>query len=178
MDFKQELEWLLKNTTTQEEAFNFFDKLETVEISMLQGLWKGKELRTGHPMDGLLNACRWYGKRFDNKENVHPLVFETGTHKLYFGNPGLLPLKLPYEKIPRSIISILFSLINPLIRTKKSKARLRLVEYRGKVSASMLYDQLAIIDVFRKVDDNTVIGVMDFKDSTSSKNYFFVLERV
>jgi len=163
---------------TQEVAFSFFDELEPVELAMMQGLWKGKELRAGHPMEGLLGACRWYGKKFNNAETVYPLVFETGAHKLYCGNPGLLPLNAPYEKIPKNIISILFSIVHPFISTKKSKARLRMVEYRGKVSASMLYDQLAIIDVFRKVDDNTVMGVMDYKESPSSKSYFFVLESV
>lgn len=178
MDFKQKLKQALAKVMTQEDAFSFFDELETVELSMMQGLWKGKELRAGHPMEGLLGACKWYGKKFNNAESVHPLVFETGTHKLYFGNPRLLPLNAHYEKIPKSIISIFFSIVHSLISTKKSKARLRMVKYRGKVSASMLYDQLAIIDIFRKIDENTVIGVMDFKQSLSSKSYFFVLERV
>ena len=178
MNSKQKSEELLAKGMTQEAAFSFFDELEPVELSMMQGLWKGKELRAGHPMEGLLEACKWYGKKFNNEENVHPLVFETGTHKLYYGNPGLLPLNAPYAKIPKSVISMLFSIVHPFIITKKSKARLRMIEYRGKLSASMLYDQLAIIDVFRKVDDNTVMGVMDFKESQSSKSYFFVLESV
>lgn len=176
MNFKRELEELLVKGMTQEEAFGLFDKLEPVQLSMMQGLWKGKEILTGHPMEGVLYACRWYGKRFVNEENVYPLVFEKGTHKLYYGNPGLLPLKVPYEKIPKKVVSVLFSIIHPLISTKKSKARLRMVKYRGKVSASMLYDQLAIIDIFRKVDDNTVMGVMDFKDDPGNKSYFFILE--
>ena len=50
-----------------------------------------------------------------------------------------------------------------LLSTTKSRARLRMTEYRGKVSATMIYDQLPINDVFRKLDDNTVIGVMDNK---------------
>jgi hypothetical protein len=175
MDLKQRLDELSRKRITQEEAFSFFDKLEPVALSMMQGLWKGKELLAGHPMEGVLDACKWYGKRFDNVENVYPLVFKTGNHKLYFGNPRLMPLNVPFEKIHKGIISILFSIIHSFISTKKSKARLRMVEYRGKVSASMLYDQLAIIDIFRKVDDNTVMGVMDFKESSSSESYFFVL---
>lgn len=178
MDSKQKLEELIKKRITQEEAFSFYDTLDTVELSMMKGLWKGRELRTGHPMEGLLDACKWYGKRFEDIENVHPLVFLTSKNKLFYGNPGLLPLKLPIEKLPNNIISILFSILSPFIRTKKSKARLRMIEYRGKISASMPYDQLAIIDIFRKVDENTVVGIMDFKENPSSKSYFFVLERV
>jgi hypothetical protein len=46
---------------------------------------------------------------------------------------------------------------------------------RGKVSATMIYDQLPINDVFRKLDDNTVIGVMDNKHE--KEPLFFKLSR-
>jgi len=49
------------------------------------------------------------------------------------------------------------------------------MEYRGKVSATMIYDYLPINDVFRKVDDNTVLGLMDFKGMPQP--FFFVLDR-
>lgn len=39
----------------------------------------------------------------------------------------------------------------------------------------MVYDQLAIIDVFRKVDDKTLLGVMDMKGMEQA--FFFVLRR-
>ncbi len=57
-----------------------------------------------------------------------------------------------------------------------SKARVRMMEYRNKVSATMIYDYLPINDVFRKVDDNTVLGLMDFK--RISQPFFFLLNRV
>ena len=171
------LEKMLHNRTSQEEAFAYYDQLESVELAMMQGLWKGKELHTGHPMEGLLGICRWYGKKFDDKENIYPLVFETDKHKLYYANPRMMSLNVPFEKIPKSIISGLFKIVYPFIGTKKSKARLRMIEYRGKVSASMVYDQLPIIDIFRKVDDNTVIGIMDMKHSSTNKSYFFILNK-
>lgn len=178
MELKQELEDIIAKCLTQEEAFRFYDKLNIVELPMLQGLWKGQELRTGYPKEGILSGCGWYGKKFEGIDEVHPLVFEASGHRLYYINPRLVPLKIPFEKIPKSMVSILFLLLKPFIITKKSKARLRMVYYRGKVSAGMVYDQLPIIDVFRKVDDNTVMGVMDFKGSPSKNNFFFVLERV
>jgi hypothetical protein len=49
------------------------------------------------------------------------------------------------------------------------------MEYRGKVSATMIYDYLPINDTFRKVDDNTVLGIMD--DKQSSQPFFFILKR-
>jgi len=39
----------------------------------------------------------------------------------------------------------------------------------------MIYDYLPINDSFRKVDDNTVLGIMDFKNS--HQPFFFVLKR-
>jgi len=70
---------------------------------------------------------------------------------------------------------VLISLIS-LLKTETSQARLRLMEYRGKVSATMIYDYLPIADSFRQVDKNTVLGVMDFKGLPQP--FFFVLHRM
>ncbi|HEY8375927.1 MAG TPA: DUF4334 domain-containing protein [Nannocystis sp.] len=43
------------------------------------------------------------------------------------------------------------------------KARLRMVRHRGVVTATMIYDKHPIFDHFRKVDEDTVLGVMDRK---------------
>ena len=43
------------------------------------------------------------------------------------------------------------------------KASLRSVAYRDVVTATMVYDNHPIFDHFRKVDDDTVLGVMDRK---------------
>jgi hypothetical protein len=52
---------------------------------------------------------------------------------------------------------------------------LRTTRYRGVDTATMIYDQLPINDVFRKLDDHSVIGAMDLRGS--KKPYFFVLTR-
>ena len=62
------------------------------------------------------------------------------------------------------------------IETKEPKARLRMVEARSRSTASMVYNDLPIIDHFRKVDEDTVLGMME-KPSQQSHNYFFVLQR-
>jgi hypothetical protein len=64
---------------------------------------------------------------------------------------------------------------NSLLKTDKSQARLRSMEYRGVVTATMIYDYLPINDSFKKVDDNTVFGIMDFKNSPQP--FFFTLKR-
>ncbi|MEL6382734.1 MAG: DUF4334 domain-containing protein, partial [Cyanobacteria bacterium J06626_18] len=43
------------------------------------------------------------------------------------------------------------------------------------VSATMVYDYLPINDTFRKIDDNTVLGIMDLKNSPQP--FFFTLKR-
>lgn len=178
MHDKAILNELLRRGSSQTEAFEFFDRLGTVGFEEMRGLWKGEELSTGHPMEGLLPASNWYGKRFINEEHVQPLVFQKGNGELFAGNPGLMPLSINYGKLPDTFITIALRIFRPLIKTKKSWARLRQIQYRGKVSAAMVYDQKSIIDLFRKVDEDTLIGVMDIKNFFPGKSYFFVLRRV
>ena len=164
-------------TTT--EALERFDALDPVEIPFLHGAWKGESFPTGHPLDGALEAFHWHGKRFHSAEEVDPLVFDT----LNGGEacidpkamgPGLgLIGRVP---IPTSAFSgRLFQLLMPLFSTSCSRARLRMTSYRGVVSATMLYDHLPIHDVFRRVDDDTVLGLMDMKGM--ERPFFFLLRR-
>ena len=69
----------------------------------------------------------------------------------------------------------IFTLMNLMLKTEKSQARIRMMEYREKVSTTMIYDNLPINDIFRKIDDNTVLGLMDFKGMPQP--FFFVLKR-
>ena len=177
MKRKEELNAMKGRKITQEEAIRFFDSLEIAPKELLYGKWKGSELSTGHPMEGLLTASKWHGKQFIDDENVHPLVFDRSNGAQFLVNPGMLPMNLPVNKFPKKLIGTAIKLFRPLIKTKKSRARLRMVEYRGKVSASMVYDQVGIIDVFRKVDDNTIFGAMDIKAYPDKRIYFFILER-
>ena len=54
-------------------------------------------------------------------------------------------------------------------------ARLRAVEYRGVVTATMIYDRHPVIDHFRRVADGVVLGVMDSKGDQAP--LVFVLRR-
>jgi hypothetical protein len=78
---------------------------------------------------------------------------------------------LPRGRVWQSI----YTGFNTLSKTDASQARLRLMEYRGKVSATMIYDALPINDIFRKVDESTVFGLMDYKHS--EQPFFFLLRR-
>jgi hypothetical protein len=84
-----------------------------------------------------------------------------------------LGLSLPIPK--NEGLKPLYSAMNKLLKTEESKARIRMMEYRGKVSATMIYDYLPINDMFRKVDNNTVLGLMDYK--SVPQPFFFTLKR-
>ena len=58
---------------------------------------------------------------------------------------------------------------------KLGKARLREIAFRGKASAAMVYDTQPIIDCFRRIDDDRVLGLMDVKGAPA--DYFFHLSR-
>ncbi len=52
-------------------------------------------------------------------------------------------------------------------------------EFRGELIATMVYDGQPLHDHFKKVDDNTVMGIMNGKHALKSGQYgYFYLERV
>ncbi|MEO1216795.1 MAG: DUF4334 domain-containing protein [Bacteroidota bacterium] len=165
---------LTERKGTTEEALQVFDKLPPASLEFMHGRWKGSEIETGHPMEGLLTQSGWYGKIFENNEEVHPLVvFGKDKKELYSLNPAYLPLDF---KLPKSdLLGTLMNKSRIVLETKESKARLRNMEYRGKVCATMAYDEKPIFDMFAKIDDKRVLGVMDFKGDPNP--YFFMLER-
>ncbi|MEB3303574.1 MAG: GXWXG domain-containing protein, partial [Cyanobacteriota bacterium] len=48
------------------EALALFDELDPVTPEELIGSWRGEGFATGHPLDGLLEAWHWQGKRFES----------------------------------------------------------------------------------------------------------------
>lgn len=61
--------------------------------------------------------------------------------------------------------------VNPIL----GAARLRMVEYRDCVTATMIYDKHPICDHFRKIDNDSVMGIMDRKGDQAP--LFFYLRR-
>lgn len=167
-------ELLKERKAAAEDALEIFDSLEPTTVEFMIGRWKGFEIESNHPMDGLLSATGWYGKLFLSSEEVHPLLFYTrGRTELYSVNPRIVPMHM---KLPKSEgIGYLIRLLKPVLRTTKSTARLRIVEYRGRVTAAMCYDEKPILDHFARIDENRVMGIMDLKGVPQP--YFFILER-
>lgn len=173
----------LERGTTTARALDFFDGLDPVLAEHVIGCrWHGGEVPTGHPMDGMLTVSGWYGKQFDDLEHVHPLLFSDGRGEIFAVDPKVIPMGIADRvaglkdspAVKRNSATAL-TMAKPLLQTTKYRARLRNIEYRGVVSAAMVYDQKAIIDHFRKVDDSTLLGIMDLRDM--EQPYFFTLRR-
>lgn len=160
-----------------EAALALFDDLPPVAAVEITGRWRGREIATGHPMDGLLEPSGWWGKQFDDVDHVHPLLFEAASGAVYPVSPRRLPLGLAGRVSPAQLgrARPVSSRLRPLLETRRHQARLRDVAFRGVVSAAMVYDDLPIIDAFRRVDPDTLLGVMDYRRHPAP--YVFVLAR-
>lgn len=165
---------LEQRSANTNDAIQLWESLPSVLPDFMLGRWQGFEIATGHPIDGLLAASGWYGKEFVSEEAVHPLLVRgLGKDRLYPLNPGLVPLSWPLPRV--KILRTIVALLEPVYRTSTYKARLRMMEYRGKLTATMVYDEKPINDHFVMIDQNTVLGLMDWKGC--ARPYVFVLER-
>lgn len=168
-------ELLATRQASPETLAAIYDAAPPAELDFMLGRWKGFEVRSGHFMDGLLELTGWYGKLFESPEEVHPLLFYNWNKQgLFAVNPLLIPLQLPFPKT--RALGPLMQLLRPILATKRSKARLRMIAYRGKMTATMVYDHKAIMDHFVQLDEDHVLGVMDLKGD-GKHPYFFGLER-
>jgi hypothetical protein len=165
--------------TTTAHALAVFDSLPGVTLDACIGRWRGSGLPTGHPLDGVLESLGWWGKEFVDPETVYPLLFRAHGGDVVALNPVPLLVRwlLRHPWLMRSPASrAAFAAVRPLLRTTEPKARLRRVEYRGVISAGMIYDALPILDVFRAVDPDTLLGLMDLRGMP--RPFFFMLQRV
>lgn len=168
--------------TTTAAALAFYDALPAANLDALTGTWRGSGLSTGHPLDGVMEELGWYGKRFDaggdEVGDADPLLFDDGRGGFLAVNPALAPLALVLRCAPllrRSAVARLVRGVLPVARTRRPRARVRAVAYRGVVSATMSYDAQPIDDHFRAVDDDTLLGLMDARGM--ARPFFFVLRR-
>lgn len=157
---------LAKGRITPAEALAVFDALEPTSPDFMIGAWEGSPFPTGHPLDGALEATGWRGKRFDSEDSVFPLIFDDEQGETFIVQPGRFMGKPAQGKA--------FERRSEL-ETDAPGARLREVLHRGTVTTAMVYDDLPIIDMFKKVDGDTVLGVMDMRGLPLP--YFFVLKR-
>jgi hypothetical protein len=162
-----------------ERALAFFDGLPAMPVEAMLGSWAGSGIATGHPLEGLLERYGWHGKRFESTEVVHPLVMGAPGASFYL-DPAFLAFGFArrHPALVRSPMAAgLARRAFRLLATRKPTARLRMTEFRGVNSATMVYDAHPIHDVFRKVDDDTVLGLMDLRGDAAPGFFFFILRR-
>ncbi len=162
----------------QGEALALFDLLGPVTLDAMPGRWRGSGFATGHPLDGWLEAFGWYGKEFgESPDDAQPLLFGRAGGKITAINPATVPigivkrLNLKRSRLARGA----FRLGKGLVAARRPTARLRMMEYRGVASATIVYDALPILDHLRQVEPGVLLGAMDYRGF--DQPFFFVLER-
>lgn len=175
---KTDLQSLLSTCTmTTAEALSFYDSLEPVDLAFMTGRWQGKGISTNHPMDGILEMICWYGKEFIDSETVHPLLFQNIQGEIFRlkPDPTVMAFSLNFRINRYPWIAPGLRWFTSFFKTEVSQARLRMMETRGVATATMIYDYLPINDSFKKIDDNSVFGLMDYK--LIPQPFFFLLQR-
>jgi len=132
-----------------EELDALWADCRVVRTEEVLGDWRGSDFDTDHPVHAMLAASGWHGKRFVSPREAHPLICRGEDGEL-FSN----------EELGRGLASLWD------------------VEFRGEVTASMVYDGQPVVDHFKAVDGRTLLGVMNGKGVRhEGRYYFFVLER-
>jgi Domain of unknown function (DUF4334)/GXWXG protein len=132
------------------ELDDFWATLQPATIDGMIGEWKGGEFVTGHKMNGQLEKAGWFGRTFTSSSDVQPLVcVDADGNK--FSNKAM----------------------------GKGEASLWLEDFRGVVTATMVYDGQPVHDHFKRIDDDAVMGIMNGKGVLDNgRYYYFYLERV
>lgn len=163
---------------SQAEALQVFDNLDVIEPADLVGLWQGRGIAAGHPLDGVLENLGWYGKRFRADQRADALLFRTGAQRLAAIDPARISLHLAlrFHRFGRTAVARnWFSYLVRGLRARGPVATVQRLPFRGRSSAAMVYDRQPIVDHFRAFDAEHMLGVMTIRDD--DQFYFFVLER-
>ncbi len=160
-------------------ALERFRSLPPITPQELVGLWKGRGIPTGHPLDGILEELGWFGKRFMPELRADALLFRSGERRLIAINPAWIPIRLAlrFHRLGRaSVTHRVFSGVQGLLRAKGPVASVKSLPFMGATSAAMLYDDQPITDYFRQIDEGEVMGIMTIEGD--HRLYFFELDRV
>lgn len=132
------------------ELDDYWASLPPATIDGMLGEWKGGAFNTGHKLNAALEQARWFGKTFNSAADVKPLIcLDANGNK--FSN----------------------------VELGRGEASLWMEEFRGEVTATMVYDGQPTHDHFKRVDDNIVLGLMNGKFAMNGgRPAYFYLERV
>jgi len=126
--------------------------LEPVTVAEVLGAWRGGDFSIGHVASTVLEKVRWHGKTFSSALDAQPLICRGDDGELY----------------------------SNLAAGGGGEASLWEVAFRGETTATMVYDRMPVFDHFKKVDDATLMGIMNGKLESAfgvADLYYFWLER-
>lgn len=127
-------------------------KLPTVRVEQIIGRWRGVRLDTDHRLARWREKMEWYGKEFISRTDAKPVLCYDDNGDIYSDQ-----------------------------EYGRGEATLWMVEFRGEVTATMVFDGVPIFDHFKMVDENTLLGVMNGKDTDlfldRGHYFYFILER-
>lgn len=138
-----------------EDLDDLWAELTPVTVAEMIGSWRGGDFSTGHPASHLLAKIQWHGKRFDSALDGHPLICR--------GDDGVL--------------------VSNTAAAGNGHSSLWEVGFRGEVTATMVYDNMPVLDHFKKVGSGpaqVVMGIMNGKLEPyfgTADPYYFWLER-
>jgi hypothetical protein len=174
-------DWLaawLSDGMTCRAALERFDGMPAAKLDGLTGLWRGRSLPTGHPLDGLLEALDWYGKEILSDRRVHPLLFRRRSGRRLALDPAWMPVEvaLRWPALARSPVSrAVFRAVSPGLQAQGPAARIETRAFRGRSGAAIVYDRQPIVDHLRRIDTDRLLGLMERRGM--SRPYFFLLTR-
>lgn len=135
---------------TDAELDNFWATLQPATIHDMIGEWQGDGFNTDHKLNAALKEARWFGKTFNSRADVKPLICLDADGNKYSN-----------------------------VDLGNGEATLWLEEFRGEITATMVYDGQPTHDHFKRIDDNTVMGIMNGKFALNGgRLYYFYLERL
>ena len=105
---------------------------------------------TGHGLCRALPASNWYGKDFRSITDAKPLICRAEDGTL-FSN----------------------------VELGQGEASLWNIEFRGEVTATMVYDGKAVFDHFKRIDSKSLMGIMNGKPElvlSRGEFFYFALE--
>ena len=132
------------------ELDQLWSRLDTVRAEDILGSYKGSAFATGHGLCRALPASKWYGKDFRSITDAKPLICRAEDGTL-FSN----------------------------VELGQGEASLWNIEFRGEVTATMVYDGKAVFDHFKRIDSKSLMGIMNGKPElvlSRGEFFYFALE--
>lgn len=163
----------------QSKKIAWFASLPPVLPTELIGIWRGEGIPSGHPFDGVLENLHWFGKRFHPDLKADALLFQWRPGRLVPIEPAFIPIRLAIHTASFGRTSVArnwFSYFHKFVRARSTTASLRLRMIDGAETAAMVYDRQPIVDFFRRIAEDELVGMMIIEGDR--RRYFFRLRRL